>query len=106
MEHQTSLMYVTMPNMKEAGKMAEKLVSERLAACVNLIPGMQSFYWWNGEIQQAQEVILLAKTTVERVFELTDFIRKHHPYDCPCVVELPIASGNPDFIQWIARETR
>ncbi|MBF0352240.1 MAG: divalent-cation tolerance protein CutA [SAR324 cluster bacterium] len=106
MEHQTSLMYVTMPNMEDAGKLAEKLVSERLAACVNLIPGMQSFYWWNGEIQQAQEVILLAKTTVERVSELTEFIRKQHPYDCPCVVELRIASGNPDFIQWITRETR
>ena len=77
-----------------------------MAACVNIIDNMQSMYWWEGEIQDDREVILIAKTREPLVPELIEKVKSIHSYDCPCVVSLPISDGNKAFLKWIEDETR
>ena len=98
--------YVTCGDLDEAQAIAAKIVEERLAACANLIPGMTSVYRWEGKIEQAGETVLILKTQASLVDKLTERVRALHSYDCPCVVALPVAGGNPAFLDWIAEETR
>ncbi|MCR6632177.1 MAG: divalent-cation tolerance protein CutA [Magnetospirillum sp.] len=99
------LIYVTAPNRDEALKLARLLVGERLAACANVLDPITSVYWWDGKVNEEPEVALVLKTTEGQVAALTERLRAAHPYDCPCVVSLPITGGNPDFLAWIAAET-
>jgi len=99
------LVYVTASSLVEAEGLARLAVEGRLAACANILPGMRSLYWWRGALEQADEVVLLLKTTEALVPALTQALTAAHSYDCPCVVALPIVAGNPDFLQWIADET-
>jgi periplasmic divalent cation tolerance protein len=101
-----NLIYITVGSVAEARKIGRTLVEERLAACVNMIDGMQSLYWWEGKVQEDREVILLAKTTEERVQPLIQRVKALHSYECPCIVSLPISEGNPAFIDWIKAEVR
>jgi periplasmic divalent cation tolerance protein len=97
--------YMTAASREEARRIGRILVEERLAACVNILPGMNSFYWWQGAVQDEQETVLIAKTRAELVQRLTERVKALHSYACPCVVALPIEGGNPAFLQWIADET-
>jgi len=101
-----NLIYITVGSMDEARTIAKELVSNRLAACANIIENMNSLYWWNGEVQDDREVILIAKTVESLVPELIDTVKSMHSYECPCIVSLPIIDGNPAFLEWIAKETR
>jgi periplasmic divalent cation tolerance protein len=101
-----NLIYITVGNMDEARKIGRTLVEERLAACVNMIDAMASLYWWEGEIQEDREVILLAKTTGELVSPLIERVKSLHSYECPCIVSLPILEGNRAFLDWIEAEVR
>ncbi|MFO7598191.1 MAG: divalent-cation tolerance protein CutA [Candidatus Desulfacyla sp.] len=101
-----NLIYITAGSMDEARTIAKELVSNRLAACANIIDNMNSLYWWNGEVQDDREVILIAKTVESLVPELIDTVKSMHSYECPCIVSLPIIDGNPAFLEWIAKETR
>ncbi len=98
--------YMTAGSVDEARTIGRALVDEQLAACVNLIDGMRSIYRWNGELQEDAETVLIAKTREDLVDALTDRVRALHSYDCACVVALPMVAGNPDFLDWIGRETR
>ncbi len=98
--------YLTAKDAAEAKSIARTVVAERLAACANLLGETRSIYWWNGELVEDGEVALILKTSGERKNELIDRVRELHSYDTPCVVCLPIADGNPDFLDWIAAETR
>lgn len=100
-----TLVYMTAGSMEEARSVGASLVERRLAACVNILPGMLSQYRWEGSVQTDEEVVLIAKTRGELVDALTGHVREIHSYDCPCVVALPIEGGNPAFLQWIADET-
>ncbi len=100
------LIYVTVPLREEAEKLAEVLVTEQLAACANIIEGVTSIFHWEGKLCRENEVILILKTTEERVEELTERIKQLHSYDCPCIVALPIEGGNPDFLTWVAEASR
>ncbi len=100
-----NLVYITASDLEEARKIGRELVASRLAACVNIIDNMNSFYWWEGEIQDDREVVLIAKTRETLVPEVIDKVKSMHSYSCPCVVSLPILAGNPDFLQWIETET-
>jgi periplasmic divalent cation tolerance protein len=95
------LVYVTAPDMAEAERIAEAVVSERLAACANFFDGVTSLFEWDGKLCREQEAILILKTTAEKTDALTARIRELHSYDCPCVVTLPIENGNPDFLNWV-----
>lgn len=100
-----TLIYVTASSEEEARRIGTTLVSERLAACANLLPGTTSLFWWEGRIQEAREVTIILKTRADLVERLTDRVRQLHSYECPCVVALPIAGGNQAFIDWIVAET-
>jgi len=101
-----SFVYMTCENETEAENIGTVLVERRLAACVNILGGMKSMYWWDGKVQKAQEVVLIAKTREELVDELTEAVKGVHSYDVPCVAVLPIVGGNPDFLKWIEAETK
>ena len=96
--------YMTAGSREEARAIGKALVTSRLAACVNIIDGMNSFYFWEGELQDDREVVLIAKTTAERLSQLTERVRAMHSYDCPCIVALPVTGGNPAFLDWIAEQ--
>ena len=99
------LIYITTDGPDEARKIGRALVEARLAACANIIDPMTSLYWWDGKVQEGRETILIAKTTVANVDGVTEKVRNLHSYDCPCVVSLPIETGNPAFLDWIEAET-
>jgi periplasmic divalent cation tolerance protein len=101
----TNLIYITTGSMDEAKTIGKELVSSRLAACVNIIDNMNSMYWWDGEIQDDREVIIIAKTRESIVPELVEKVKSIHSYECPCIVSLPILDGNEAFLQWVVDET-
>jgi len=95
------LVLVTAPDATIAADLARALVSERLAACGNLLPGLRSIYAWEGEIHDEPEVLLLLKTTADRVDDLAARVSALHPYDVPEVVALAIDAGLPTYLAWI-----
>jgi periplasmic divalent cation tolerance protein len=97
--------YITCKDRDEARRIGRDLVEQRLAACANVLAGMNSFYWWQDQLQDDEEAVLIAKTRADRMEDLVARVRALHSYDLPCVVGLPIADGNPDYLQWIRDET-
>jgi periplasmic divalent cation tolerance protein len=100
-----SFCYVTAGSREEAHAIGRTVVEERLAACANVLDGMTSIYWWQGALEQAGEAVLILKTRAELVERLTARIKELHSYACPCVIALPVAAGNPAYLDWIVRET-
>ena len=98
------LVYVTAPSRNEAEKIAEAVVTERLAACANILDGITSIFHWEGKLCRENEALLILKTTDEKTDVLTARIKELHSYACPCIVVLPIEKGNPPFLEWIERE--
>ena len=99
------LVYMTAETADQARKIGRTLIEGRLAACVNIVEGMRSLYWWQGKLEEGSETIVIAKTRETLVETLTARVKEVHSYDCPCVVTLPITGGNPDFLAWIDAET-
>ncbi|MGB0631158.1 MAG: divalent-cation tolerance protein CutA [Alphaproteobacteria bacterium] len=99
------LVYITTDGPEEARKIGRALVEERLAACANIVHPMTSVFRWEGEIREAAETVLIAKTTADKVEALTERVLALHSYECPCVAAIPIDGGNPAFMDWIADET-
>jgi periplasmic divalent cation tolerance protein len=100
------VVFVTVGNREEASRLGRALVEERLAACVNLIPAIASTYWWRGQIEQADEVLLVVKTRQDLLDLLTARVRVLHSYTVPEVIALPIIRGNPDYLAWIDESVR
>ena len=96
--------FVTVASADEALAIGRAVVEERLAAGANVITGATSIYWWQGALEQAHEAVLILKTRTELVEPLTARIKDLHSYQCPGVIALPIAAGNPDYLDWIDRE--
>ena len=92
---------VTINDVEKGKELARTLLEARLIACANLIPQVTSLYWWEGKIQEDAEVLLVLKTTRERVEALIAAVKQHHPYTVPEVISLPIEQGNPDYLAWI-----
>jgi periplasmic divalent cation tolerance protein len=103
---QPVFLYITADTPEEAERLGRTLVEERLAACVNILGGISSFYWWEGAVQQGTETALIAKTRADLTDAVTERIKTLHGYSCPCVVSLPVNGGNPDFLAWLGEETR
>lgn len=89
-----------------APRLARGLVEHRLAACVNLVGGVRSFYRWKGTVEDDAEVQLLIKTEADRLDALEAWLREHHPYDVPELVVLPIERGGADYLAWVTAQTR
>jgi periplasmic divalent cation tolerance protein len=102
---QAMFVYVTASSRQEALSIGRAVVSERLAACANVLDGMTSVYWWQQSLQEDGEASLILKTRSDLIERLTARVKQLHSYDCPCVVAMPIGSGNPAYLDWIARET-
>lgn len=100
-----TFVYITAGDAEEAKAIGRALVEERLAAAVNILAGVQSLYWWEGKIEQAVEVVVIAKTRASLVERLTERVKALHSYEVPCVVALPIAGGYPVYLDWITAET-
>ncbi len=99
------LLYATFGVKEEAVAVAHKLLAEKLIACANVLDGSTSIYRWEGEVQEASEVILFAKTTEEKAEKAIARIKELHSYKLPCALILPIESGLPDFMGWVEKET-
>jgi periplasmic divalent cation tolerance protein len=103
---QTNIVYITAGNMEEARKIAKAVVEAGLAACVNILDKMISVYRWDDQLQEDAEVVMIAKTTADQVPQLIQKVRSLHSYDCPCIISLPVLTGNPPFLDWIASQVK
>ena len=101
-----TFLYVTAPDSDGAEQIARALIKARLAACVNLIPGMKSIYRWRDAVETAAEVVMIVKTTADAAPAARDLICASHPYETPCVIGFSTdeASSHREFLQWIAGE--
>jgi len=100
-----NIIYMTTKNRDEARAIGRELLAKRLAACVNIIDNMNSLYWWEGEIQDDREAVLIAKTKESLVPEVIKTVKAMHSYECPCIIAAPITGGYSAFLEWIAKET-
>ena len=98
--------FCTCPDTASATRIADALVGERLAACVNQVPGLRSVYRWEGAIERADEVLLVAKTTHARLDALIERIRELHPNELPEVIAFEVAGGLAAYLDWVAEQTR
>jgi periplasmic divalent cation tolerance protein len=100
------LLYITAARVEEARRIGRVLVEERLVACANILPGLDSIYHWKGAVAEDKEVLLIVKTRAELVDAAIARVKALHSYTCPCVVALPILAGNPAYLEWLGQETR
>ena len=104
-DEQLSLILVTAPSLEVANQLARGLVSERLAACVTVLPRVLSTYVWEGQLTQTEEVQMLIKTRRSRYVELEQYIYAQHPHDTPEIVEIPFGHVSPRYWEWVLKET-
>ena len=95
---------ITVPQ-SEAEELSQKIVESRLAACVNIVDTVKSIYHWKGVVKKDTESLLIVKTATKKVESLVKFVRDKHEYELPEVVSLTIAEGNPDYLDWLDKET-
>lgn len=100
------LILSTCPDTDTAQRLARTLVEEHLAACASILPGLVSTYRWQGQVEQAAEVQLLAKTTADRREALMARLAELHPYELPEILAVETAAGLPAYLDWVAAETR
>lgn len=106
MSSEALLVLTSLPDPQSAERLAQALVGERLAACVNILAPCASVYRWQGEIETAQETPLLIKTSRSQYGKLEQAIRAEHPYELPEIVAVTIEAGLPAYLAWVAAETR
>jgi len=99
------ILYLTVANQQAGLALARWLVAERLAACAHLLPAGRSCYWWEGELVEQDEIVVIAKTRAELVATAIEKIAERHDYDCPCILSLPIDQGFGPFLTWISQQT-
>lgn len=97
--------YTTYPALVEAERAGHSLVQRRLAACVNILPGMISHYRWEARIERAEEVVMIIKTQATRAGAVAAAIRESHPYTTPAIAVLPVEGGDPAYLGWIVTES-
>jgi len=102
MENIYHVMGIAAAPTEKAQSLADGLVENRLAACVQVIPSIKSTYWWKGKIEHEEESLLLIKTEQSKTRGIRDFLKKHHPYEVPEFIILPVTDGNPSFLGWIS----
>ncbi|MEI8032088.1 MAG: divalent-cation tolerance protein CutA [Chlorobiaceae bacterium] len=98
------MVITTLPDREEAERLAEGILSNRLAACVQMA-GVRSFFLWDGSLQKEDEVVLSIKTTEARYSELEAYIAEYHSYDVPEIIKLPVTGGLPGYLDWVGAST-
>ena len=99
-----SLVYVTTSKESESKKIARELLKEKLAACINIIPKIESLYLWKGEIEEDSESIMVIKTKSELVEQVIGRIEELHSYEIPCILEITIDNGSKNYLNYIESE--
>ena len=97
---------VTAPDVKTARELAKVALAARLIACANLLPRVESHYWWQGRLESGTEVLMVLKTTTARLAALEKLIVAKHPYDTPEFLVLPLTRGNKRYVAWLAKSAR
>lgn len=99
------LVYTTWPSIVEAERAGREIVEKRLAACVNILPGMVSHYWWQGKIERAEEAVMIVKTRTSLAEPVRQAVKERHSYETPAIMVLPVESADADYHAWILQET-
>ena len=100
-----SVVFMTASSHEEAENIAENLVSHKLAACVNILPNLKSFYWWDDKVCKDDELLLVAKIKTSLFKDLEKAVKKLHSYDVPEIILLPIENGSNAYLQWMEKVT-
>ena len=101
MKRKLIIVYTTCASRKEALQIAESLLKKRLIACANMIPGVESKFWWNGKIDKAKEILLMMKTQRRNFRKIEKEIKHLHSYKVPEMIALPIVEGSGEYLDWI-----
>ncbi len=99
------LVYTTWPSIVEAERAGREIVEQRLAACVNILPGMVSHYWWQGKVERAEEAVMIVKTRATLAEQVGLAVKALHAYQTPAIMVLPVESVDADYYAWIVKET-
>ena len=100
------LVFMTAANGEEAARLADMLVAAHLAACVQILPEMESVYRWQGKVERQAEILLIAKTTLARFDELEREVRALHSYETPEIIAIPVSAGSGPYLKWLAESVR
>jgi periplasmic divalent cation tolerance protein len=100
------VVFITVDSSETARIIADVLLTQRKAACVNIVPSVESYYWWHGKIETAKEFLLIVKTRQKLLDELVELVKKNHPYSVPEIIAVPIIGGNKDYLKWLEDETQ
>jgi periplasmic divalent cation tolerance protein len=100
------LVYTTWPSIVEAERAGREIIEKRLAACVNILPGMISHYWWEGKIERAEEVVMIVKTRAALAENVREAVKALHSYTTPAIMVLPVESADADYYRWILEEAK
>jgi periplasmic divalent cation tolerance protein len=98
------VIFITTDDSEEAQSIAAMLLNQRKVACVNIIPGVDSLFWWQGKLDSARENLLIIKTKASLLDEIVYIVKEVHSYDVPEIIALPIIGGNEDYLKWIGDE--
>ena len=100
------IVYTTYPSLVEAEKAGRFIVEQRLAACVNILPGMVSHYWWEGKVERGEEAVMIVKTRASLVERVRDAIKATHSYTTPAFLVIPLESVEDTYLAWLMAETK
>ena len=99
------LVYTTYPSIVEAERAGRAIVEQRLAACVNILPGMVSHYWWQGAVERGEEVVMIIKTRASLAERVSEAVKADHSYTTPAIVVLPVEQVDAAYLAWLLAET-
>jgi len=100
------IVFITVSSKKEAEKIARQLIKNKLAACVNIVNGVKSLFWWKGKVDQAKEILLIVKSRKEKFNKLAKLVKSSHSYAVPEIIAVPIACGFKPYLNWINESVR
>ena len=100
------VLFITTANTDEAQRISSMLLNQRKAACVNIVPRVDSLFWWQGKLDSAQESLLIVKTEALLLNDIVKLVTEIHSYDIPEIIALPIIGGNQDYLEWIDEEVK
>jgi len=105
MEYKHIVVFITVDSQETAQKIIDKLLTERKTVCINIIPKVESYFWWQGKIENANELLLIVKTRAILLEELIALVKQNHPHSVPEIIALPIIGGNEAYLKWVETET-
>ncbi|MFC1979516.1 divalent-cation tolerance protein CutA [Chloroflexota bacterium] len=100
------VLFITTATTEEAQQISRALLNKKKVACVNIVPGVSSHFWWQDKLDSAQESLLVVKTKASQLNEIIRLVRELHSYDVPEIIALPIVGGNQDYLEWIDKEVK